>query len=61
MKADIANLASLLCDLIALEYISKVAHCRFYVSSERSDLGKIIREETALVECCLQDECTLLH
>ena len=35
-KADITNLTSLLCDLIALEYISKVAYCTFYVSLERS-------------------------
>lgn len=36
VKADTANLTSLLCELIALEYISKGAHCRFYVSLERS-------------------------
>lgn len=36
VKADTANLTSLLYELIALEYISKGAHCRFYVSLERS-------------------------
>lgn len=36
VKGDTANLTSLLYELIALEYISKGAHCRFYVSLERS-------------------------
>lgn len=66
MKADITKLTSLLCDLIALEYINKVASCRFYVSLERSSLiwAESLKKEDHISGVLferLKDECTLLH
>lgn len=66
MKAAITKLTSLLCDLIALEYISKVAYRRFYVSLERSPpiWAESLKEGDHISRVLfkrLKDECTLLH